>query len=279
MPGGAIRVDPANQHISLEVCIDDANGLRASCEGGADRVELCSALELGGLTPSAGLMERALDAGISAMALIRLRAGGFVYSSDEMNVMLQDIKMAREIGITGVVVGAANADGTLNIDVLERMCEAAGSLDVTLHRVFDLTPDPEKAINQAVDLGISRILTSGQKVSVADGIETLAVLSAYAGSRISIMPGAGIKPENVTRIVEQTGASEVHTSCGSRSGEVSPELVAFGFADKAPRKQASSRSVREMRELLDAITTQKSPQKTGKSPLEEQAGSYEGGVQ
>ena len=253
----------SNQPISLEICIDDANGLRASCEGGADRVELCSALELGGLTPSAGLMKHALDAGISAMALIRLRAGGFVYCSDEVSVMLRDIKIAQEIGITGVVIGAANNDGTLDIDVLGRMCEAAGSLDITLHRVFDLTPDPKKAIDQAVELGISRILTSGQKINVADGVETLAALSAYAGSRISIMPGAGIKPENVTRIVEQTGASEVHTSCGSRSGEVSPELVAFGFADKAPRKQASMHSVREMRELLNAITTQKSTHAVG----------------
>lgn len=237
----------------LELCVDDAYGLAAALGGGADRVELCSSLLVGGLTPSIGFMRLAKRNKVPAMALIRPREGSFVFSKDEADIMLADIAAAREVGLAGVVLGAANADGTLDVELLARLRDAAGPLDTTLHRVFDLTPDPFLAVDQAVELGFSRILTSGQQKSVPEGLEMLLKLRAHAGARISIMPGGGVTLKNVGEVIRTLGITEVHSSCSTVSEPFDPRLVRFGFAATKMRAFVETQAVGEMRRMLAAI--------------------------
>jgi len=244
---------PGVKRAMLELCIDDAAGLEAALAGGADRIELCSALVVGGLTPSPGLMRQAAKAGIAAMAMIRPRAGDFVYSQDDFEVMLEDIAAVRDFGLAGVVLGAARPDRTLDLDMLGRLRDAAGPLQCCLHRVFDLTPDPFAAIDQAVDLGFVRILTSGQKSSVPEGLDLLVKLRAYAGERISVMPGGGITLAIVGAIIRATGISEIHTSCSAFTEINDPDLVTFGFAISDRRKVVNPEAIGAMRRMLAVI--------------------------
>lgn len=237
----------------LELCIDDPAGLAAAAAGGADRVELCSALSVGGLTPSAGFVRQAKESGIPAVAMIRPRAGGFIFTDDEIELMLKDIAYVREVGLSGVVLGVAKPDGTLDVENLKRLLDAAGPLETCLHRVFDLTPDPFAAVDTAVELGFNRILTAGQKASVPEGLDLLVELGRYAGDRISIMPGGGITLGNVGAVIRSIGISEIHTSCSSIRPQAPEPVVRFGFAPGGPRKVVDPEAVGKMRRMLAAI--------------------------
>lgn len=216
--------------VLLEVCVDSAEGLRLAIEGGADRIELCSALELGGLTPSQALMELASKAPIPVYAMIRPRAGNFRFSTEDEAVMVSDIGNARSAGLTGVVVGASLNDGSLDVTMLERLLAEAKGLGTTLHRAFDLVPDMTVALQQAIALGCERILTSGLSQTAEEGLDNLQRLTGIARGRISIMPGSGVNAENVGRIVDATGATEVHASCRVQVEEKDSRAIAFGFA-------------------------------------------------
>ena len=241
------------QRTTLEICADAPAGVAAAVAGGADRVELVSALSVGGLTPSPGFMRFAKESGIPTVAMIRPRAGSFVYSEDEISLMLQDIAEARSHKLAGVVLGVAKPDGALDIDVLNRLVDAAGPVQVCLHRVFDLTPDPFAAIDQAIEIGFERILTSGQKASVPEGLELLVKLQAYAGDRISIMPGGGITLQNVGQIIRATGITEIHASCTRPGPPAEEDFVRFGFAPAGPMRVVDPEAVAEMRRMLAAI--------------------------
>jgi copper homeostasis protein len=146
----------------LEICVDTAAGLRTASASGADRIELCSALELGGLTPTSGLLALAAEMGVSARVMIRPRAGDFVFTTDDLDMMRADIAAARAHGLEGVVLGANRPDGALDLDMLGTLVEASQGLRKTLHRAFDLVPDIAEAVEQAVALGFDTILTSGR---------------------------------------------------------------------------------------------------------------------
>ncbi|MBB5665416.1 copper homeostasis protein [Rhizobium leguminosarum] len=231
--------------ILLEVCVDSADGLAAAIEGGADRIELCSALELGGLTPLPSLMRIAARARIRVYAMIRPHAGPFIFDRADEEAMMLDIDAVRAAGLAGVVIGANRPDGTLDMPLIHRLKAHASGLGSTLHRAFDLVPDADQALEQAVELGVERILTSGCAPKAADGTETLKRLSAKAAGRISIMPGSGIRPANVTAILQATGAREVHGSCSSPVQSADPRAVAFGFEAKSANRTDSA-VVREM---------------------------------
>ncbi|MEJ5022119.1 copper homeostasis protein CutC [Ochrobactrum vermis] len=216
--------------VLLEVCVDSAGGLRSAIEGGADRIELCSALELGGLTPSQALMELASKAPIPVYAMIRPRAGNFCFSTEDEALMVSDIGNARSAGLAGVVVGASRNDGSLDVAMLERLAAEAKGLGTTLHRAFDLVPDMTAALQQAIALGFERILTSGLSQTAEEGLDRLRMLAEMARGRISIMPGSGINAKNVGRIVDATGATEVHASCRVLLDEKDSRAIAFGFA-------------------------------------------------
>lgn len=221
--------------VLLEVCVDDLAGLEAAVEGGADRIELCSALALGGLTPSVGLMEVAGTFDIPSNAMIRPRAGDFIYSEEEIDVMLADIAAARNAGLAGVVLGASLPDGRLDRFVLETLVRAATGLDLTLHRAFDLVPNFAEAIEIAAKLGFSRILTSGGARTAIEGLSGVRQVIAMANGRISIMPGSGVSASCAAEFLALK-VKEFHASCSVPAETISGKLLDFGFQSAAARR-------------------------------------------
>lgn len=219
----------------LEICVDDVAGLDAAVAGGADRIELCSALGSGGLTPSRGFMATAAKAPIPVYALIRPRIGDFTYSAAEVSVMEADIAAARDVGLAGVVIGATNADAKLDADVIRRLVRAADGLDLTLHRAIDVVADMDAALELAVELGFSRILTSGGARHAEEGMETLTKLASRSAGRISIMPGGGVRPQNAARLLALPGIRELHASCSEASAS-DARLVELGFSSETTRR-------------------------------------------
>lgn len=201
--------------IALEICVDSASGLATAARAGADRVELCSALSLGGLTPGPGLISAARRTGIPCHAMIRPRSGDFVFEIADLMTCLADVRAMRAAGLAGVVIGASRADSRLDLRALDALVAAAGPMEVTLHRAFDLTPDPYKALEEAIDLGVARILTSGQAPTAAEGAPLLARLVQRAAGRIEVMAGGGVNARNA-RLLTATGADALHASCGVR---------------------------------------------------------------
>lgn len=203
----------------LEICIDCVSSARAAMAAGADRVELCANLPEGGTTPSAGMI-RAVRSSFAGglMVIIRPRGYDFLYSEDEMEVMLADIRIARELGADGVVIGCLTADGRVDRERCARLLEQAKGMDITFHRAFDMTRNLPEALEDLVSLGIRRVLSSGGKPDVPAGIETLTNLSVQAAGRISIMPGGGVTEHNIADIVRATGVHEIHLSARDAVG-------------------------------------------------------------
>ena len=233
----------------LEVCVDTIEGLEAAIRGGADRIELCSALALGGLTPSSGMMTIASSKNIACFAMIRPRAGAFVYRDNELDCMIRDIEVAREAGLEGVVLGASLPDGRLDRKVLERLVRSAGGMKKTLHRAFDLVPNLSDAIELAVDLGFERILTSGRAKTAIDGLDDLKMAVELAAGRINIMPGSGITAKTVGTIIDALKATEVHASCSVPALTYSSKIVELGFAT-SESVQTSETKVRDLKSAL-----------------------------
>lgn len=213
-----------NYEFKLEVCCADLQSVRAAVEGGAHRVELCQALGLDGLTPSAGMIESAVDMGIPVQVLIRPREGDFVYSKDEVLCMQRDIRQAQKLGANGVVIGALKPDGNIDEEIIRRLVDEAAGLSITFHRAFDVCRHPEEALEKIISLGCHRLLTSGQASTAEQGIPLLRKLVEQSAGRIIIMPGAGVNPQNAHRILSETGAREIHGSL-RRDGHTDPELV------------------------------------------------------
>jgi len=197
----------------LEICLDTPAGLAAAVAGGADRIELCSALDSEGLTPAPGLMAQAGVCGCETFALIRSRAGDFVFGDLDLDAMRRDIDAALAAGLAGVVLGASRPDGRLDERALGDLIAHASGLDVALHRAFDVTPDKAEALETAIGLGFKRILTSGGRPGAPEGADLIAELVQRAGERIVIMAGAGLEPGNVADFVRRTGVKEVHAAC------------------------------------------------------------------
>lgn len=197
----------------FEVCVDDVAGVLAAQEAGADRVELCCALFEGGLTPSAGMTEtvRAV-ASIDVNVLIRPRGGDFVYDRHDVRAMLRDVEIAAGLGVHGMVIGALTEDGDVDVALCRELRAAAPGLSVTFHRAFDMCRRPFDALEAIVDLGADRLLTSGQETSALEGAPLIADLVVAAGDRLAVMPGGGVTARNVRRILDLTGAGEVHFS-------------------------------------------------------------------
>lgn len=216
----------------LEVCAFNLASCLIAEKAGAARVELCDSPSDGGTTPSYGVIKKALEkTSLLVYPIIRPRAGNFFYSDEEFEVMLEDIAACRALGCHGIATGAARADGALDTERMKRLVDAAGPMGVTCHRVFDASPDPLRALEDAVACGCERILSSGGRASAPQGRELLRELVRLAGSRIIIMPGAGIKSSNVRDLLEHTGAREFHASARRPAGtELRCEAGDFGDA-------------------------------------------------
>lgn len=195
----------------VEICVDDVGGAAAAAAGGADRVELCAGLGEGGLTPTVGFVTSALAEapGLEHRVLVRPRAGDFVYDDAELEVMCADIEALRPSAV-GFVIGAARPTGELDERALARLVAACGDAPTTCHKAFDGVPDPRRALDLLVDLGIGTVLTSGGRGAALDHLEVLADLVTHAAGRIEVMVGGGVRPGNVRRVLDATGAPAVH---------------------------------------------------------------------
>lgn len=238
------------RRILLEVCVDSVDGAIAAQEGGADRIELCAGMPEGGITPSVGLMKEACRRmKLPVYAMIRPRGGDFLYSDHEFEVMGLDVEAARACGVRGVVFGILTADGKIDRERMGELVQRARPLGVTCHRAFDMSRDPFEAFEGLVALGVERILTSGQGPAAADGLELLAQLVERAAGRIRIMPGGGVRPENIATILRRTGASEIHVH--PRVAEESP--MRYRHPKVSMSSNASPAEYRRTRTSLDLI--------------------------
>ena len=197
----------------FEICANSVASCIAAQEGGADRVELCAGIPEGGTTPSFGMIWNARESiDIDLNVIIRPRGGDFLYNESELAEMLFDISAAKELGVDGLVFGCLNPDGSVDMENMALLMEAAGDTPVTFHRAFDHTSDPFKALEDIISLGCRRILTSGCRPTAMEGAEMLAQLVEKAGDRIIIMPGCGVNESNIAEIARLSGAREFHFS-------------------------------------------------------------------
>ena len=198
----------------FEVCANGVESCLAAQEGGANRVELCAGIPDGGTTPSYGEIKvaRRLLTSTRLHVIIRPRGGDFLYTPLEVERMEEDIRMCRELGVDGVVFGCLKADGNLDLEANRRLKDAAGGMSVTFHRAFDRCADPMLALEQLCQLGVDRILTSGQQPTAQQGISLLRRLNAAADGRITILAGCGVNEDNIKEIQDQTGVHEFHFS-------------------------------------------------------------------
>jgi copper homeostasis protein len=243
--------------ILLEICCGSIDDAIEAEKGGADRVELCSALFLGGLTPSLGtVIEVTSRLKIPVIAMVRPRGGGFCYTDMEMAAMERDTVLALEHGADGIVFGILKENGTVDMERTRRVRRLIGDRQAVFHRAFDVAPDPFKAVDQLVDLGITRILTSGQQDSVPEGFQLIKKLIDYAGDRIEIMPGGGIKPHGVDQVVAATGCRQIHltafkTQCDSSTH--SRSFVTFGGALYPPEDRFQMTDQELVRNIIQRL--------------------------
>lgn len=204
----------------LEVCCGNLDSVHAAVRGGAPRIELCSALELDGLTPAWEDLKaaRSLYPRLTLHVLIRPRAGDFCYTPAEVELMAAQIKTALDCGADGIVIGCLTPESDVDVPAMRALLQSAPKPSVTFHRAFDVCREPYSAMEDILELGCRRILTSGQAASAEEGVELLRELRQRARGRIGILPGCGVTPGNARQILEQTGCTEIHASASVLSG-------------------------------------------------------------
>lgn len=237
----------------LEICVDSVAGARAAIAGGADAIELCSALELGGLTPSAGLtravIAMARPAGVAVRAMMRPRAGGFAYDRDEITTAIEEARALLDDGVDGLAFGAVR-NGRLDRAAIEAWRDGIDdpTAKMTLHRAIDVTEDPIASVKEAIALGFDQVLTSGGAASAGEGRETIARMVAAVDGRCRIVAGAGVRPEQVGDLIATIGCRAVHASARSKQVGAGPKTFGFGTGS-AP---ADEQVVRALRRAIDA---------------------------
>lgn len=245
--------------VTYEVCVDSVEGALTAEEGGAQRVELCAGLLEGGTTPSLGLTERVVAAvGIPVIAMVRPRAGDFLVSQHELEVMERDIDLLLEAGVDGLVMGALLPDGGVDHEVLAQLIDAVGGRgEVVFHRAFDVCADRDAALETLVELGVQRLLTSGGAASALEGVAELQRLVSRAADRIEVMAGGGIRAANVLEIVTLSGVASVHGSAlvdTDSAMEFRSQACRMGGTQvpgEFVRRVTSLEDVRALREALD----------------------------
>ncbi len=199
--------------MELEICVESVESAIAAEQGGAQRVELCSSLREGGLTPSLGLIRAVRSAvRIGVYVMVRPRSGDFLYSDAEYAIMQDDIALAGETGADGVVFGLLTSEGDLDFERTRALVEAADAMDVTFHRAIDMTRDPDEALESAIAAGATRVLTSGGALTALQGGERIAAMVSRANGRIGVMVGGNVRPKNLQQVAWVTGASQFHAA-------------------------------------------------------------------
>jgi copper homeostasis protein len=205
--------------MKLEICANSYQSAKNAQDAGAHRIELCQELSVGGLTPSYGLLKQVVDnLEIPVFVLIRPRSGDFTYSDAEFKIMKNDIQLCKELGCKGIVSGVLNLDKTIDLERTKELVELSKPLDFTFHRAFDEVANPKEAIEQLIDLGIKRVLTSGQASTAELGLPLLKELNEMAGGRIILLAGAGVSSENAPKFKEAR-LQEIHASASSQLEE------------------------------------------------------------
>ena len=247
----------ASTSITLEVCTPDIGSVLAAQSGGARRIELCQGLTEGGLTPSGGLLQQvARMKGIETHVLIRPRGGDFLYTNEEVDVMLHDIHVVRAAGVAGIVTGALTSAGDVDGDIMQELIRAAGPMEVTFHRAFDVCRQPLDALHRIIQLGCRYLLTSGQAHTASQGQTLIRQLVSKADGAIAIMAGAGIRHDNVTSLVRATGVHYVHASASHKvSSRMTFHTTGVSMCSSAPADEytISQTSPQEVRALLHAL--------------------------
>ena len=237
----------------IEIATSDFLTTKSAVEGGADRIELCANLAEGGTTPSYAHIKKCREAfDIVLFPIIRPRGGDFLYTKDEFEIMKNDIKLCKELGCEGIVIGLLNMDGTIDMTRTSELIEPAYPLEVTFHRAFDRCKDPFAALEELIEIGCQRILTSGQKPTVSEGVDLIAELNKKADDRIIILPGSGVRKDNIKMLAEKIGCLEFHSSL--RGKAKSPmQFIHPAFADSAESYSNNEISPNEVRALRNAL--------------------------
>ena len=237
----------------IEIATSDFLTTKSAVEGGADRIELCANLAEGGTTPSYAHIKKCKETfDIALFPIIRPRGGDFLYTKDEFEIMKNDIKLCKELDCEGIVIGLLNMDGTIDMTRTSELVELAYPLEVTFHRAFDRCKDPFTALEELIEIGCQRILTSGQKPTVSEGIDLIAGLNKKADDRIIILPGSGVRKDNIKILAEKTGCIEFHSSL--RGKTKSPmQFIHPAFADSAESYSNNEISPDEVRALRNAL--------------------------
>lgn len=238
----------------LEVCVDSYESFLEAKRAGADRIELCAALEVDGLTPSYGLMKQAAqEKQMEVFVMIRPRSGDFLYHDLEFEEMKNNIRIVKEMGFQGIVIGFLNEDGSLDLNRLKQACELAAPMKVVLHRAFDQAVEPENQIQELIEMGVCRILTSGQKKTALEGALYIKKIQEKYGNQITIMPGSGVNATNIPALYEQTSCTQYHLSgkspVKSSMKRVSPDL------EEQWMEKADYEKIHAVRKMLDTIKT------------------------
>lgn len=231
----------------LEICANSFESALAAQNSGAHRIELCAELFVGGVTPSYGLIEKVLsELNIPVFVLIRPRSGNFTYSESELEVMLNDIQQCKKMGVAGIVCGTLTSENEIDIKATQQLIKASEGLDVTFHRAFDWCREPKESLNILQELGVKRILTSGQQPSAIEGLSLLKELKALSKS-IEIMPGGGIHIDNVIAFKE-SGFKSIHCSASQKINTLkeTPKVPMQSTLDEGIISYSSEEKIRKI---------------------------------
>ncbi|MEY4052290.1 MAG: hypothetical protein RIR64_1275 [Bacteroidota bacterium] len=236
--------------IKLEIAVFSVEAALAAIEAGADRIEFCENPLEGGTTPSFGSLSTLISlTSKSVFPIIRPRGGDFLYSQNEFNSIRSDVLMARKLDYPGIVIGLLNADGSIDIEKTKRLVDLASPMEVTFHRAFDRCKDPFKALEDIISTGCKRILTSGQVPNAADALPLLKKLIQQAGDRIIVMPGSGVRSNNIKEIIQATGAKEVHSS----ARQMQASQMNYTKDSMKENMQATGVDVDEIKKMLEHL--------------------------
>ncbi|MGC4036408.1 MAG: copper homeostasis protein CutC [Chitinophagaceae bacterium] len=237
----------------IEIATSDFLTTKSAVEGGADRIELCANLYEGGTTPSYGHIRKCRESfNVLIYPIIRPRGGDFLFTDEEFDVMLHDVNVCKQLHCDGVVIGLLNSDGSIDLKRTSKLVEAVYPLGVTFHRAFDRCRNPFEAMEQLINIGCERILTSGQQQAAPDGIQLIEELNREADGRIIIMPGSGVRKENIKMIAEKTGCTEFHSSLrGKMKSQM--EFVHSSFAGSEESYMNNSIDAEEVRAFRNAL--------------------------
>lgn len=237
----------------IEVCSNSLESAQSAEKGGADRIELCAELEVGGITPSYGTLKLVLESlSIKVFVLIRPRSGNFTYSDAEFEVMKEDIRWCKENGCHGIVSGVLKDDNTLDAERTRELIQLSAPLPFTFHRAFDWVKDPEEALKQLIDMGCSRVLSSGQQATAHRGLKMLNHLQKNYGNQIKLMPGGGINEDNI-KTIKEAGFSEIHFSASEPIRQLKSSIALVFNANLYDERYVRRTNATKVAELISLV--------------------------